>query len=158
MAPPRKTTKPPGRLFWIILSAVFLGAGLVVVYLAWQRHVIAQANVPSTCTVTAATLSYNSEDSRHAYTPKVILAHEIDGKRYERTDSGPSYSISSDAPSTLARFPVGSQQPCTYVAGHPELVSAFPGKDSGALVFGLFGVFLMLIPAGAYAFVRFRRR
>lgn len=60
---------------------MFLVRVLVVEYFAWQRYLVSQANVLSTCTVTAAELSYNSEDSKHAYTPKITIEHEVDGRR-----------------------------------------------------------------------------
>lgn len=127
---PSNTTEP---LFMAALAVVFVLAGLVVIYLAWQRHRLSKANVASTCTITSSSLGYNPDSSRNAHWVAVTIEHEVGGKRYTSTDNGPTYASvdSSAAQRALRDFPVGRVMSCYYVAGNPDLVTVFPASRRG---------------------------
>ncbi len=150
IAAKRKKNRAP--LLAITVGCVAGAAAMT--YGVYRQDRIAHANQLTTCTVVQQKVGTSSSNRRHRYTPEVTLAHEVGGRRYQRTDSGDGVQDRNAALHQLQPYKVGVQVPCYYVAGSPDLVTVFRTAAGHGLLW--FAGFLLLIPV--FAFVVDRRR
>ena len=85
-----------------------------------------------------------SERSSSKWWAAVTIEHEVGGKTYRRLDKGPSLNLSADVARDLPK--VGTTIGCSYVDGHPDLVTIFPGKPTSTGALLAFAGFCFLLP------------
>lgn len=143
---------------WFVVGVGVVGtvAATASFYSAWSSWRLSNATEPSTCTVVDGSVhnDTDSEGTTRGYFPEVTIAHEVDGKRLERVDRGPREISESNARQALDPYPVGRTLKCAYVPGHPELVVLFPKSPTAGWQMAMFGVFLLGLVGGIYAWER----
>jgi hypothetical protein len=147
-----KRSKKPPR--WLLpgVAIVCVGLSLWAFYVAYGEWRISRADVKTSCTVVAARRENSTEDSQTSRAV-VTIAHELDGKRYERTDVS-GWSRDEQITSDLTDYRVNTQVACRYVRGHPEIVVALWRRGETPMLYLFGGIVLLLVPAIAYAIAR----
>jgi hypothetical protein len=147
-----KPKKPPRWLLPVVVI-VCVGLAMWAFATAYGEWRLSHANVKTTCIVISAQRESSKEDSRNGSRAVVTISHEVDGKRYERTDvSGwaPDETIISD----LTDYRVNDKVACRYVAGHPEIVIALWRRGESPVFYVIGGSALLLFAAVMYALER----
>jgi len=145
----RAETRREKWAYRVVGIGCFLGA-LWTFYLAYQDSLLAGADVKTTCKVLSVGRRSHTEESGRSRL-EVTISHEVDGKTYERTDTGP-YTRDEQATRDATDFRVGSEMPCRYVRGRPELVVVL-WQRNGFWSWGGVGVALIVVPIVVGAFI-----
>jgi hypothetical protein len=113
--------------------------------------------VSATCTVieSAVKRAFDPEDGSTTGSYAVVtIAHEVDGRRYERRDSGGHDASESASRAKAARYPAGAQVPCHHAEDDPADVWVFEAGATDMLRWFAVATAMFLLPLGLLVYWR----
>lgn len=135
------------RYLLMLLGVFFVGAAFYVWSGAWHDYRLAHADATTGCTVLDGDIDQSTDSKDHTtYALRLHVAYEVDGKRYEATDTT-GYSRDNSGPvGQLQTYKLRGSVPCYYVKSSPDLVAVFPRTTSSYVTPFIWGIVLVLIP------------